>query len=112
MNAQTLSRFDALFDPRGVIVAGASSHPGKFGFVVLHNILRHQYGGKVFATNVDGGEILGIKAYPSVECVPDGAADLVFVCTPVRVNAELVRDCAAQGSARRVRDDRRLRGRW
>ena len=31
--------FDALFDPRGVIVAGASSHPGKFGFVVLHNLL-------------------------------------------------------------------------
>ena len=24
--------FRALFDPRGVVVAGASSHPGKFGF--------------------------------------------------------------------------------
>jgi acyl-CoA synthetase (NDP forming) len=97
MNAQTLSRFEALFDPRGVIVAGASSHPGKFGFVVLHNILRHEYGGKVFATNVDGGEILGVTASPSVECIPDGAADLVFVCTPVRVNADLVRDCARKG---------------
>ena len=72
-----------------MIVAGASSHPGKFGFVVLHNILRHGYGGKVFATNVDGGEILGVDgARPSIECIPDGAADLVFVCTPVRVNAE------------------------
>ena len=25
-------RFRALFEPRGVVVAGASSHPGKFGF--------------------------------------------------------------------------------
>ena len=31
--------FDALFEPRGVVVAGASTHPGKFGFVALHNIL-------------------------------------------------------------------------
>ena len=28
-----------LFEPRGVIVTGVSSHPGKFGFVTLHNIL-------------------------------------------------------------------------
>ena len=32
-------RFRALFEPRGVLVAGASTHPGKFGFVALHNIL-------------------------------------------------------------------------
>ena len=97
MNAHDVGAFEALFDPRGVIVAGASSHPGKFGFVVLHNILRHEYAGKVFATNVDGGEILGVTAHPSVECIPDGAADLVFVCTPVRVNADVVRDCARKG---------------
>ena len=48
--------FDALFDPRGVVVAGASSHPGKFGFVVLHNILSHGYRGRVFATNRDAAE--------------------------------------------------------
>ncbi len=97
MNAHDVGAFEALFDPRGVIVAGASSHPGKFGFVVLHNILRHEYAGKVFATNVDGGEILGVTAHPSVECIPDGEADLVFVCTPVRVNADVVRDCARKG---------------
>ena len=32
-------QFRALFEPRGVVVAGASTHPGKFGFVALHNIL-------------------------------------------------------------------------
>ena len=97
MSVHDASVFAALFDPQGVIVAGASSHPGKFGFVVLHNILRHGYGGKVFATNADGGEILGVTAQTSIEHIPDGAADLVFVCTPVRVNAELVRDCARRG---------------
>ena len=45
-----------LFDPKGVLVAGASTHPGKFGFVVLHNILACGYRGNVFATNLEGDE--------------------------------------------------------
>ncbi len=90
-------RFAALFDPRGVIVAGASSHPGKFGFVALHNILANGYAGPVFATNRDGGEILGVHAMTSIEELPHGAADLVFVCTPASANAELLRACAAKG---------------
>ena len=32
-------RLDPLFNPKGVVVAGASTHPGKFGFVTLHNLL-------------------------------------------------------------------------
>jgi acyl-CoA synthetase (NDP forming) len=90
-------RFAALFDPRGVVVAGASSHPGKFGFVALHNILRHDYGGAVFATNRDGGEVLGVPTLRSIEELPEAAADLVFVCTPASANRELMRACAAKG---------------
>jgi acyl-CoA synthetase (NDP forming) len=87
----------ALFAPRGVIVAGASSHPGKFGFVALHNILRNGYLGAVFVTNRDGGEILGVRAHTSVDDLPDGQADLVFVCTPAAANPSLLEGCAAKG---------------
>ncbi len=90
-------RFEALFEPRGVVVAGASSHPGKFGFVALHNILRHGYPGAVLATNREGGEILGVQALTSVDALPDGAADLVFVCTPAAANVSLLRACAHRG---------------
>ena len=44
-------RLDPLFNPKGVVVAGASTHPGKFGFVTLHNLLAGGYEGPVFATN-------------------------------------------------------------
>ena len=97
------AHFRALFDPRGVIVAGASAHPGKFGFVALHNILRCGYAGNVFATNLEGGSVLGIDTVRSVEEVPAGAADLVFVCTPAAANVALLKACAARGSARGVR---------
>jgi acetyltransferase len=87
----------ALFDPRGVIVAGASSHPGKFGFVVLHNILRHGYAGKVLATNTGGGEILGLATASSVDDLPRGEADLALLCTPPDANVDVLRACARKG---------------
>jgi acyl-CoA synthetase (NDP forming) len=93
----TSAHWDALFAPRGVIVAGASSHPGKFGFVALHNILRHEYPGNVFITNREGGEILGVRAQTSVDELPDHAADLVFVCTPAAANPSLLEACARKG---------------
>jgi acetyltransferase len=89
--------FDALFDPSGVVVAGASTHPGKFGFVSLHNLLAAGYEGAVHATNREGSEVLGVKSVASVDELPDGAADLVFVCTPASANPDLLRACAAKG---------------
>jgi acyl-CoA synthetase (NDP forming) len=90
-------QWKALFEPRGVVVAGASTHPGKFGFVALHNILRHGYPGAVFATNREGGDILGRHALTSVDELPEGVVDLVFVCTPAAANPDLLEACAAKG---------------
>ena len=95
--ADVLERFRPLFHPRGVVVAGASSHPGKFGFVTLHNLLRFGYRGAVFPVNREGAEILGHKSLRDVSEVPSGEADLVFVCTPNQVNVPLLRACAARG---------------
>ncbi|MBI2705387.1 MAG: CoA-binding protein [Actinobacteria bacterium] len=89
--------YHALFDPKGVVVAGASTHPGKFGFVALHNILDSGYAGNVFPTNRDGGEILETPALTDVADVPDGAADLIFVCTPAATNPGLLKVAAGKG---------------
>jgi acyl-CoA synthetase (NDP forming) len=87
----------ALFEPRGVLVTGASAHPGKFGFVALHNLLASGYRGAVFATNLQGEEVLGVPTVRSVDELPAGEIDLVFVCTPASANVELLRACAAKG---------------
>jgi len=92
-----LERFRPLFHPRGVVVTGASTHPGKFGFVTLHNLLRFDYEGEVFPVNREGAEILGRKSFQDVSEIPDDAADLVFVCTPNQANPEILRACAAKG---------------
>ena len=80
-----------------MLVAGASTHPGKFGFVVLHNLLASGYEGAVFGTNLQGEEVLGVRTVADVADLPDGAIDLVFVCTPASANPDLLRACAAKG---------------
>jgi acyl-CoA synthetase (NDP forming) len=90
-------QFRALFEPRGVIVAGASTHPGKFGFVALHNILAAGYGGRVAATNLEGTPVLDVETERAIDDVPDGPWDLVFVCTPAAANVELLKSCAKKG---------------
>lgn len=96
MSAVT-DRLAPLFEPHGVIIAGASTHPGKFGFVSLHNLLAAGYRGDVFATNRDGAEVLGIQTLTSLDELPDGSADLVFMCTPAAANIEILQACAAKG---------------
>lgn len=79
------------------MVAGASTHPGKFGFVALHNILAAGYRGTVLATNRDAAPVLGVAAVAAIEDLPPGEVDLVFVCTPAAANPGLLRSCAARG---------------
>jgi len=93
----TDEQFRALFDPKGVLVTGASTHPGKFGFVSLHNILASGYAGRVYGTNLQGEEVLGIRTVADIAELPEGEIDLVFVCTPASANPSMLRACAAKG---------------
>ena len=102
MAEKIVERLGALFEPRGVIVAGASPHPGRFGTVVLHNVLASGsdvggYAGPVFATSREGGEVLGIETVVSVDELRDGCAELVVICTPHAVNVELRAACGRKG---------------
>ncbi len=92
-------QFRSLFEPRGVLVTGASTHPGKFGFVSLHNLLAGGYEGAVYGTNLKGEEVLGVRTVADIADLPEGVIDLVFVCTPAAANPDLLRACAAKGVA-------------
>jgi acetyltransferase len=96
-SAYSNDQFMALFEPKGVLVTGASTHPGKFGFVSLHNILASGYAGGVFGTNLQGEEVLGVRTVADIAELPDNAIDLVFVCTPASANPDLLRACAKKG---------------
>lgn len=98
MSSITTEHFSALFDPDVVVVAGASTHPGKFGFVALHNILASGFQGEVFATNREEQEVLGRPTYASIDALQCQKIDLVFLCTPPQFNEEVLRQAAAKGA--------------
>ena len=95
--SDVLERLRPLFYPRGIILTGVSSHPGKFGAVTYHNLLRFGFKGELFPVNREGAEILGRPTYRSISDIPEGRADLAFLCTPNRLNEELLRECAGLG---------------
>ena len=93
----SIENYEALFAPRGVVVVGASTHPGKFGFVSLHNMLTNGYLGKIFATHLERARVLDVDCCDSVGSLPDGCVDLALICTPASTNADILRACAKKG---------------
>jgi acetyltransferase len=75
-------QMQALFNPKGVVVVGASTHPGKFGFVALHNILNSGFEGPIYATNTDEASILGIQTVKDLRAVPSSVVDFAMICVP------------------------------
>ncbi|MGD8968460.1 MAG: acetate--CoA ligase family protein [Anaerolineae bacterium] len=84
------------FHPRGVAVVGASSKPNKLSYGVLHNLATHGYDGPIYPVNPKGGEILGLKAYPTVTDVPD-PVELAVIILPPELSIETVAACGERG---------------
>ncbi len=86
----------AFFSPRSVAVVGASAVPGKMGYILMDNIIRGGYQGKLYAINPKGGEILGHAAYPSIGDVP-GEVDLAVIVIPAAAIPDTVDACGQKG---------------
>ncbi|HAL61803.1 MAG TPA: acyl-CoA synthetase [Chloroflexi bacterium] len=88
--------FEFFFSPQSVAVIGASRDEEKLGHGVLKNLLQYGYKGKVYPVNPKGGEILGLKVYPSVLEVP-GLIDLAVIVVPAPVVASVLEECGRKG---------------
>lgn len=84
----------SMFTARSVAVVGASPNPEKVGHLILANILKGGFAGRVYAVNPKGGEILGRKAYPSLGTVPDHV-DLAVLVVPAAQVGRVLREAAA-----------------
>jgi acyl-CoA synthetase (NDP forming) len=76
-----LSDLNTLFHPENIAVIGASATFGKWGQVIISNILAGGFEGKVFPVNPKGGKMFGLDAFQSIMDIPD-VVDLAFITTP------------------------------
>jgi len=89
-------KLDAIFRPSSVAVIGASSTPGKVGYVLANNLLKSGYDKPVYLINVRGGEILGREAYRSISDIP-GEVELAVISIPAAYVLDTVVECGEKG---------------
>jgi 3-hydroxypropionyl-CoA synthetase (ADP-forming) len=96
--AQPDSSFmNLFFDARSIALIGASPEAGKVGNSVLESMVKHDYKGKVYPVNAKGyPEIMGIKAFKSLEDIPD-KVELVVVTVDLKFVPELLKQAAKKG---------------
>jgi len=87
---------DAAFNPRSIALVGASARPGKLGHILMRNLLEG-YPGKLYPINPGETEIMGHRAYPRLQDVPQ-QIDLVVIALPTEVCVEAMHDCANVGA--------------
>lgn len=88
---------DLFFNAKSVALIGASPEVGKVGNSVLESLVKHDYKGKVFPVNAKGySEIMGIKAYKSLDEIPD-KVDIVVVTVDLKFVPDLLKSAAKKG---------------
>ncbi len=82
--------------PKSVAVVGASSDVHGLRGRILEIILSHPFAGKVYPVSRSASDVQGLKAYPSVDALPE-PADMAILIVPAQyIPAELER-CGKAG---------------
>jgi acetate---CoA ligase (ADP-forming) len=87
---------DLLFDPRSILIYGASSDPEKLSGRPLDFLSRFGFAGDLYAINPHRERVQGVAAYPTVADVP-GPIDLVVIVVPAVLVPGAIEECAAHG---------------
>src|SRR5262249_50633343 len=82
--------------PQSVAVVGASSDVQGLRGRILQTILSHPFAGRVYPVSRSATEVQGLKAYPSVDILPE-PADFAILIIPARYVATELEHCGRAG---------------
>lgn len=95
-NDITAALAQALLHPASIALYGASDDVSKMGGRPVQFLKRTGFAGRIYPINPRRGEVQGLKAWPSLQSLPE-VPDQVFVLTPTETVIPAVRECAALG---------------
>lgn len=87
-----------LFYPRAVAIVGATDTLGKWGHLLLTNLLAGGFPGQVYLVNPAGGEIAGLPVYRDLLSIP-GKVDVGVFAIPAPMVEPELEALAAKGAA-------------
>ncbi|MBM3344630.1 MAG: CoA-binding protein, partial [Betaproteobacteria bacterium] len=91
-----MSRFEKLFNPRGVAVVGATEDTIRAGGQALEAITTHGYQGGVFPVNPNYDTMAGRRCYKSLADI-DQPCDVAVVAIPAKHVPGIIEQCGAKG---------------
>ncbi|WP_269533534.1 bifunctional acetate--CoA ligase family protein/GNAT family N-acetyltransferase [Chitinimonas sp. BJYL2] len=86
-----------LFQPRSVVLVGASETAGSVGARVFRNLLDSGFKGVLYGVNRRHDTVFGQTVYRTMADVPLDEIDLAVIATSARTLPELVRECGERG---------------
>lgn len=84
------------FAPAGVAVIGASKRRGSIGGELFRNILAADFAGAAYPVNRSGEAVAGVRAYRTIEEIPD-PVDLAVICVPGALVLESAEEALRKG---------------
>jgi acetyltransferase len=90
------TNLDKIFHPKSIALIGATDREGSVGLALMKNLTELKYGGTVYPINIQKKEVLGFKAYKTVEQLPE-TVDMAIVAIPAKAVHEVVEQCGKAG---------------
>jgi acetyltransferase len=84
------------FNPRGVVVVGASTSPEKLGYGAARNLVYSGYTGAIHFAGLKTGELFNRPLYTDLSQVPD-PVDLAVLIVPAPATPETLEACGQRG---------------
>lgn len=84
------------FQPKGVVVVGASTSPEKLGYGVARNLIQSGYTGAIHLVAQKSGEVFGRTIHTSLQDIPD-PVDLAILIVPTSATPQAIEECGARG---------------
>jgi acetyl coenzyme A synthetase (ADP forming)-like protein len=88
--SEKMKGLDYFFYPKSIAVIGASEKETKIGHVILKNMIKAGFKGKLIPINPHEKKILGLKCFKSIKKVK---ADLAVIAVPAKIVPKIVLEC-------------------
>ena len=84
------------FDPKSVVLFGATDRTGSVGLTTLNNLLSSQDKRKVYIVHPKHEQIMDVKCYPTLSALPE-IPELAIIATGAEIVPDIVEDCGKTG---------------
>jgi acetate---CoA ligase (ADP-forming) len=91
----TTASLRPFFQPRSIVIVGASKNPNNLGTRVFNAVISAGFRGPVYPVNPRGDVIGTFNAYPSIKELPE-PPELAVVAVPAAAVDSVIDDCAAR----------------